>query len=345
MNDKNVRTGCEVGEGGWCELVHEAPDVFLIRVPYPNITTNSTNCYLICDGDESLLIDTGAPSEGGLRALEEALDLIGAPKERMSFFLTHLHMDHAGLVDRVVPADRPLYVGRVDYETTAQFSTPEYRESMRALIEAEGVESYELSGFVRNGLGFESFLPPEFDIETVDPGDIIRVGSYELQVIDTAGHTPGHLSLFEPRSGVFFGGDHVLFVVSPVLGVCPGAADTLATYIANLRKLEGMDISKLLHSHGKLRDDWLERAQWLAHHHEKRAADTAEIISRCPGLTGEGVVRRMKWSAKTDVWDKIPIAKRWCIMECGMATLEYLVTTDKVRRDQDASGVYRYFAE
>lgn len=342
--DRDVRVGCEVGQGGWCELVYEAPEVYLIRVPYPNITTNSTNCYLVRDGEDSLLIDTGAPSDGAYEALAEALDLIGAPKERMSFFLTHLHMDHAGLVDRVVPCDRPLYVGRVDYELTQVSLTDEYKNLMTSWVASEGVESYELSGFVRNGLGFESFLPEEFDIEAVDPGDTIRVGSTELRVVDTAGHTPGHLSLFEPKSGVFFGGDHVLFVVSPVLGVRPGITDTMEKYLKNLRKLEAMGVSKLFHSHGPLRDDWLDRARWLAEHHENRMKATAEIVAHCPGLTGEGVVRRMKWSARVDVWDKIPIAKRWCIMECGIASLDWLVNNGIVRRETDESGVHRYFA-
>lgn len=344
MTSRGIAEGCVVGEGGWCELIHEDPDVYLIRVPYPNITTNSTNCYLIRDGEDSMLVDTGAPSKRALAVLMEAIDLIGAPRNRMSFFLTHLHLDHAGLVDCAVPPDRPLFVSRLDYELMVASMGADYRDDMRRQVAAEGVESDELQSFVRYGLGCESFLPEGFDISLVDPGDVIRVGSIDLDVIGTAGHTPGHLSLFEPSNGILFGGDHVLFVVSPVLGVRPGICDTMKTYIANLRKLEPMGVTRLFHSHGPLRDDWAERAEWLARHQERRLADAARIIAEKPGMTGEEVIRSMKWSARMDEWEKIPLPKRWCIMECGIVALDCLAGDGMVRRDLDSAGVYRYYA-
>ena len=43
--------------------INAAPDVFLVEVPFPNLSTSSTNCYVVRDGDESLVVDTGAPSD------------------------------------------------------------------------------------------------------------------------------------------------------------------------------------------------------------------------------------------------------------------------------------------
>ena len=43
--------------------VHHDPDVLEVRVPFQNISTNDTNCYIVKDGDETLVIDTGAPSD------------------------------------------------------------------------------------------------------------------------------------------------------------------------------------------------------------------------------------------------------------------------------------------
>ena len=42
--------------------VHSDPDVFEVRVPFQNISTNDTNCYIVKDGDDVLVVDTGAPS-------------------------------------------------------------------------------------------------------------------------------------------------------------------------------------------------------------------------------------------------------------------------------------------
>ena len=41
--------------------INSGPDVYLVRVPFLNISTSETNCYLICDGGECLAVDTGAP--------------------------------------------------------------------------------------------------------------------------------------------------------------------------------------------------------------------------------------------------------------------------------------------
>jgi glyoxylase-like metal-dependent hydrolase (beta-lactamase superfamily II) len=50
---------------------------------------------------------------------------------------------------------------------------------------------------------------PEPDLELAD-GQSISVGTLELQVLFTPGHTPGHVSFYEANAGVVFDGD-VLF--------------------------------------------------------------------------------------------------------------------------------------
>lgn len=47
------------------------------------------------------------------------------------------------------------------------------------------------------------------DLELQD-GDVLEVGTLRFHVLFTPGHTPGHISLYEPEAGVVFDGD-VLF--------------------------------------------------------------------------------------------------------------------------------------
>jgi len=58
------------------------------------------NAYLIDEGDQLTLVDTGLPlsASGILRAAAR----IGRPITRIA--LTHAHQDHAGAVDRLVEA-------------------------------------------------------------------------------------------------------------------------------------------------------------------------------------------------------------------------------------------------
>jgi len=55
------------------------------------------------------------------------------------------------------------------------------------------------------------------DRELVD-GDVLDFGDLVLQVIHTPGHTPGHISLFEPKAGILFSGDIDLSPFGPWYG-------------------------------------------------------------------------------------------------------------------------------
>ena len=76
--------------------VHSGPDVFEVKVPFANVSTSATNCFVVMDGGEALVVDTGAPTDEGAAVLDASLDELGIDRARATFFLTHLHLDHAG---------------------------------------------------------------------------------------------------------------------------------------------------------------------------------------------------------------------------------------------------------
>ena len=53
---------------------------------------SSVNCYLVVGDERALLVDTGMPGHGGLRAYVEELDA-GRP---VTCVCTHGHFDHVG---------------------------------------------------------------------------------------------------------------------------------------------------------------------------------------------------------------------------------------------------------
>lgn len=339
----NVHEGISIGNGGLLLQIHDAPDAYLIRVPYPNITTDSTNCYAFCDEGECLVVDTGAPSEEGLAVLTEALRLIGAVPERTSFFLTHLHKDHAGLVKRIVPSERPLYIGKRDFELNEERAIPGFKQRILDRFVAEGIPEEEASVYAsyEDHEGKEHFEGK--NVCLVEPGDRIAVGSHALQVVDTAGHTPGHLSLYESKSGLFFGGDHILFVVSPVLELHPSARGIMDSYLRTLRAVAGMDVSLLCHSHGPLLPEWRERTLHLIRHHERRLAEVKGYVDERPGITGEQIVKSIKFSVDTSNWLAINPALRWCIVSESFVILDCLVERGDIVRHVDEQGLRGYY--
>ena len=251
--------------------VHHDPDVLEVRVPFQNISTNDTNCYIVKDGDETLVIDTGAPSDEGFAILDAALTELDVDRTRMRFFLTHLHL--------VASCD----------------------------------------------------------------GDAIEVGRYRFRVVETPGHTPGHLALYEPESRILFGGDHVLFVISPSIALFPDGADGLQAYLDSLDKVRALRCEKLFVAHGEPRDDFDERIGWLRDHHLERLEETCGIVRDRPGLAGEEVIRAIKWNVPYPTWEEISFVQRWCIVTEGVVILNHLVGSGAIRREKDESGINRYF--
>jgi hydroxyacylglutathione hydrolase len=140
------------------------------------------NCYLI-RGDDSkraLMIDPGEEAPKLLGAIE-ALGL-----ELEAILITHTHFDHVGAVAPVAKA------------TGAEVWVPELEKPVLADI---------MSYVPWSGFGpYESW-----DAEhTVSGGEKLELAGFEIDVIFTPGHSPGHVTYSIPDEAAIFSGD-VLF--------------------------------------------------------------------------------------------------------------------------------------
>lgn len=327
---------------GHAEQIHANPDIYKIEVPFENISTSSTNCYVIKDGDDALVVDTGAPTDEGAAVLSAALDELGVERSRAKWFLTHLHMDHAGLVDQVVPDGGLLLVGANEVAAVRSSRTGMFLETLRRLYRRQGVPLASLSVAARLGIEVQMFDPARLRTFMLHDGDAVTVGRWEFKVVETPGHTPGHLSLFHPESGILFGGDHALFVISPSIALFADGQDGLQTYFDSMQKVQNLGISQLYHSHGPISSGFEERFTWLVEHHEARLAEAEGIIARIPHLTGYKIVRTLKWNVPFDEWDDIPIMQRWCILTQGIVYLNHLVATGRIAAKDYGDGVLLY---
>lgn len=323
--------------------LHAHPDVFEVKVPFRNVSTNATNCYIIRDGDDVLVVDTGAPTEKGASLLSEALDELGIDRTRARYFLTHMHLDHAGLVDAVVPSGATVYVSSVDFEAERATHAAAYFERVRRDLEQQGLSFSDASGFARYSSEPRLFDPERLDMQFVREDDTIRVGRFPFRVVETPGHTPGHLVLFEPQSRMLFGGDHILFVISPGIARFLDGANGLQAYLDSLEKVRLLGPRRLFLSHGDERDGILDRIAWLDRHHRERLEEAVSLVKELPGLTGEGVIRRIRWNVPADTWEDISYLQRGYILNQGIVMLDYLVDRGRIGRELDARGVYRYF--
>ena len=130
--------------------------------------------------DRALLIDPGDEPE----RLQAAIEELGVTVE--AILITHCHFDHVGAVAPMARATgAPVYCPKLEVPVLA-----------------------DIMGWVPwPGIGpFESYDADE----TVEGGEKLELAGFEIDVLFTPGHSPGHVSYSIPAEQALFSGD-VLF--------------------------------------------------------------------------------------------------------------------------------------
>ena len=169
------------------------------------------NPYLLVDTDGLTVIDTGLPrSERKILAYVASLGKSARDVKRI--ILTHSDLDHVG----GLAALHKLTGART------------YASKIEADAIAAGIPSRQIksSGFSIMRIVFSLLRPfmkaTPFKVdEFLTDGQILpALGG--LRVIETPGHTPGHISLFAPAVGVLFCGDSLVTDENGIHGSRPG---------------------------------------------------------------------------------------------------------------------------
>lgn len=141
------------------------------------------NVFLVEEDDGLTVVDTALP--GSQKSIVRGAGVIGKPIKRV--LLTHAHDDHVGSLDKLIEL--------IDDEVEVLASARDARLMAGDLT----LDEDEPSDKLRGGLKGTDTTPTR----TIADGD--TVGS--LRVIETPGHTPGHLSLIDERDGTLYCGD------------------------------------------------------------------------------------------------------------------------------------------
>jgi len=230
--------------------------------------------YLVEDGNERVLIDTGPDYVGAWTELQA--ELRGRTPDRV--VATHGHHDHAGMGARWQAAGVPVTLGRADWRYTA--GSDEEIDAEHALlagiVEAcgapEAVVSDALAGLNRrmssHKLARKSYPPagshPHWptglmyqQYEPSAPSEDGLVGA-GLRLELLPGHTPGNCVVVHAAEGWLFSGDQLLPDITPTPGlqVDPDSPTharfrSLPAFRASLTTLRSESFSRCFPGHGQ----------------------------------------------------------------------------------------------
>lgn len=333
------------GDGFTCHRVLDEPEVWRVELLMHDTFLPSVNAFVVRDGAETLVVDSGTPDDFNDTRLMRALLGLGVDPECVTVFFTHAHIDHTGLARELAEAGGRLVVPEGVLADMRRFAVPAWRETMVRRLRAEGfsvAESAELADVIwDHARNFEREGVP---FETVPAGSALRCGRWSFEVVPTPGHTPGQCALWEPGARTAFLGDAVLFLCSTCIGFWDEGEDPIGEQVATLRRLAGRGVTYAFMGHGLQDGELAERCEKNAQHHERRSARALAAIRETPGRAGFELVPAMGWRAPFDHWSETPALTRWFLVSESIAHLDHLVATGAVRREPDAAGVNRYFA-
>jgi len=312
------------------------PNLYKIELPLPKNPLKSINSYVIRGKDRNLIIDTGMNRPECKEVLFPALKELAIDLQRTDLFVTHLHADHFGLTGDLATDTSKCYLGHAD----------------AAIV--KGVRHWEefLNFFTLNGFP-ESVLKESLskhpgviyspsrlvEITPVDDGQIIEAGDFELECIETPGHSPGHMCLYDAKKKVFFSGDHILFDITPNISYWPEMKDALRSYLASLDKVSKLDVTRVLPAHRKPWHNHLERIEELKKHHRHRLDEVIAALAE-GDMTAYEVAPYITWNIEYTDWDEFPIAQKFFAVGETVAHLHYLENDGAIKRHSDDGLTY-----
>ncbi|NMO95265.1 MBL fold metallo-hydrolase [Paenibacillus lemnae] len=260
-----------------------------IKIPLDN-PLRWVNSYLLRDGDEVTLIDPGPRTPAAEQEWLAAFRVLGLqPADISLILLTHHHPDHYGLSGWLQQqSGAPVRMSeRAELEAQLMWgSGSSMDEDLPSFFESHGMPAVWLEQLPGHLNIFIPQVTPAPKVTHQHDGEQLDMGGRSWQVIQTAGHAPGHLSLYHEGSGDLICGDAVLPQISPNVSLLPGSdAAPLRLYLEGLRRLQTLQVRAAYPGHRHPFTHFRERIQALLEHHEERLNTTAGLLASAGPMT------------------------------------------------------------
>lgn len=300
------------------------PALYRLEIPIPKNPLKATNCYIIKGRERSLIIDTGLRIPEAQQALLAGLDELSVNLNQTDIFVTHMHSDHSGLIPDIQSPTSAVYASAADAAIINQFAT--VRSGWHNLLEAarcNGFSVEEAQQAIERHPGYKGSLAKTIDFTLVKDGDVITIDDFHLRCIETPGHSPGQVCLYEPDQKLLFSGDHLLGDISPNITHWWDTGNPLGSFLDSLSKIEPLPVNLVLPGHRRIFTDCQGRIAELKQHHQHRLEEAFSILSNGP-LTAYQVAGQMTWDMSYRSWDQFPPPQKFFATGEARAHLRHL---------------------
>jgi len=309
------------------------PGLWRLRLPLPWPGVPHCNAWAVAAGDGVVLFDTGMHEPGSLAHLERALDQVDLRLEQVRLLVcTHAHSDHYGQAAPIMErSGAELWMHPDHAHVTRAARDPQAALERRLEVAAQSgvprvaLERYRAQRFGQ-GYGIAEIVLPDRDLV---PGVEVATDLGTWQVVETPGHAPSHVCLFEPQHRLLISGDHLLGRVSLYYdyGWTP---DPAGEFLHSLDAVDALDARLCLAGH----------ARPFADVHQHVEANRALVASRIHAVADAiGAGPRTAFDIVPDVYGE-PLTEAtagWWLSET-LCYLRHLERTGRAAREPGEDG-------
>lgn len=302
--------------------------VWSVPVVFPGNPMRYTLSYVLVDGDECLVVDPGFDSPEGYRQLRAGLARADVRLSEVSGVVaTHFHPDHLGMARRLADDSGAwIGLGRAETRNISIFDDAQTEsEADQARMRGWGVPEDRIPEAAMDIAGLMQLRRLADPDLRLGNGEAVPFGRRGLKVVETPGHTPGHICLRDAEREIILTGDHILPRISPNVSLeIRGDMDPLRKYLDSLRRIEGDDQFEVLPAHEYRFRGLAQRARTLREHALERLSEVLRTIDALPDPTVWSVATLLSWSRGFDSLGGLQL--RLALSETA-AHLQYLATS------------------
>jgi glyoxylase-like metal-dependent hydrolase (beta-lactamase superfamily II) len=290
------------------------------------------NAWAVAAGDGIVLFDCGMHEPGSLGHLERALDQCNLRLEHVRLLVcTHAHVDHYGQAADVVDASGcELWMHPNHAHVTRAHDDPERAlEARLEVARASGVPAEPLARYAEEARNQGPYitrvvLPDRDLVEGVE----VATDLGRWRVLETPGHAPSEVCLYQSERRLLISGDHLLGRISLYfdVGYTP---DPVGEFLASLDRVDLLDARLCLSGHGRTFTDV------HAHVEGNRELVAQRLAAVERALAEHGPVTAFDLLPLTHEEPIAPEMTSWLLTET-LAYLVHLEVTGRARRDGSA---------
>ena len=318
--------------------------VFWFPMPLPMMGPAYVNCYILEDGQDIALVDTGA-NMGDCKEIWENILHENFPKRRISnIYVTHHHPDHIGLAGWLCEKyGTEMICSRTAY-LMAKMLSLDVHEKVSPSTELFWRQAGMSPEMLEEKLSSRPFnfgdgvSPLEKGFIRLSENEIITINGVDWTVRMGKGHAPEHATFWSNELKLVLAGDQVLAGISSNLGVYPTEpnADTVGDWILSCEKfLEvARDEHVVLPGHGRPFTGLPKRLVQLIENHRSALKRIKQDLNSSP----KTAVELFKAIFKRDINQR----EYMLALHEAVGHVNHLYKTGMVYRDVRSDGAYIY---